>query len=65
MQHDDLAKKLASDLLDEMKVGDDKKPGLLKELMAFVTAMEVAAIRGRNITIPTAESFLFCTGPLS
>ena len=45
--HDDLARKLASDLLDEMKVSDERKEELLKQLMAFFTSVEFAAVRGR------------------
>ena len=45
-QRDDVAEKLARDLLDEMRVTDGKKAKLLKELMAFVTAMEVSTVKG-------------------
>ena len=45
-QRDDVAEKLARDLLDEMRVMDGRKQQLLEELMSFVTAMEVSTFKG-------------------
>ena len=45
-RRDDVAEKLARDLLDEMRVTDSRKQALLKELMSFVTATEVATFKG-------------------
>ena len=45
-RRDDVAAKLARDLLDEMRVIDGKKQELLKQLMSFVTATEVATFKG-------------------
>jgi hypothetical protein len=51
-RRDDVAAKLARDLLDEMRVIDGKKQELLKQLMSFVTATEVATFKG--------TFFIFC-----
>ena len=45
-QRDDVAQKLARDMLNEMRVTDGRKEDLLKELMSFVTATEVSTFKG-------------------
>ena len=45
-QRDDVAQKLARDILNEMRVADGRKEDLLKELMSFVTATEVSTFKG-------------------
>lgn len=45
-QRDDVAEKLARDLLDEMRVLDGRKQELLNQLMSYVTAMEVSTLKG-------------------
>lgn len=47
-QRDDVAEKLARDLLDEMRVMDGRKQELLKQLMSYVTAMEVSTLKGNT-----------------
>ena len=45
-QRDEVAQKLARDLLNEMRVMDGRKRDLMKELMSFVTATEVSTFKG-------------------
>lgn len=45
-QRDDVAEKLARDLLNEMRVMNGRKQELLSELMSFVTATEVSTFKG-------------------
>lgn len=45
-QRDDVAQKLARDMLNEMRVTDGRKEDLLKELVSFVTATEVSTFKG-------------------